>query len=183
MAVKKKTILKKKEPIKKKVGRPKKVIPKKIVTKKKPQANSKWQDWYLEIIKNMLCAGRTIQDICVALGVSKQTYHHWKNEYFADEILDSMEQWQETADKKVESALFRRATGYIIIKEENIKIKGKLELVKKAVEIPGDVQAQRYWLNNRKRKDWSEKNEKDNSGGENRKKTFGFKFDDEAEPF
>lgn len=180
----KKTNSKVKKKVTKKVTKKKivkkKAPAKKSITKRTPGNNSKWHDHYLEIIKNLFEAGRTINDICVTFNISKQTYFNWKKEFFTDEFIDSIADWKENADRKVEQALFRKATGFIVVKEKSVKVGRKYEKVKEVVNVEGDVQAQRYWLNNRKKKDWSEKNEATKEPPK-RKMSFGFKFDEEAE--
>jgi len=54
-----------KKTTKKKVTK-KKTVKKKKITKKKPQPHSKWHDHYLEIIKNLLKAGKTIPEVCLS---------------------------------------------------------------------------------------------------------------------
>ena len=167
---------------KKKTNKKSKKKSSKKVTKKTPQPHSKWMDCYLEIIKNLFQEGRTIPEVCVAFGISESTYHNWRNNFFTDEVLESIKDWKDEADGKVELSLYRKAKGYIKLTDETIKDGRKYIKVKKAVIIEGDVQAQKYWLNNRKKKDWSEKNESDDSGNNNRDRSFGFNFKDEAEP-
>lgn len=154
---------------------------KKKATKKTPQPHSKWREEYLQIIKNLFKAGRTIPDICICFGISESTYHNWRTLFFTDEVLESIGDWKAEADEKVELALFRKASGYIKIKNKVVKEGRKWVDVKEAVHVEGDVRAQQYWLNNRKKKDWSDNNEKDFED-ENRNRSFGFTFDEEVEP-
>lgn len=176
----------KKKVAKKKVAKKKataKSSAKSKITKKKPQSHAKWHDHYLDIIENLLKDGRTVLDICCAFNVSKQTFYNWKKEFFSKHVLDSIKEWTEEADREIENSLYRRAKGYNKVVETQVRIRaGNYESVKKLVEVPGDVNAQRYWLNNRKRKEWSEKNEKDHSGGNDRERSYGFTFNDDEDP-
>ncbi len=128
----------------------------------------------------MFLAGRTILDVCVVLGISEKTFYNWKDNYFTEEILQSIGDWKKSADDKVESALYRRATGTVTVEDKAFMTKGgTIKTVKLVKELPADVNAARYWLNNRKSKDWKEKIETKVEHDRADQK-FSFNLEDEA---
>lgn len=121
--------------------------------------NQKYHDdwaWSLAI------KGATDKDIAEAFGLSERTINRWKNEYESFKI--AMEAGKEAADAKVERSLYERAIGYEEVEEKEsvmeIDKDGnrkplKVKTVKKRI-LP-DTMAVMYWLNNRQRKNWSQR--------------------------
>lgn len=121
--------------------------------------NSKYHDdwaWSL-VIK-----GATDKEIAEAFGLSERTINRWKNEY--ETFKTAMEAGKEAADAKVERSLYERAIGYEEVEEKEsvmeIDKDGnrkplKVRTVKKRI-LP-DTMAGMYWLNNRQRKNWSQR--------------------------
>ena len=72
--------------------------------------------------------------------------------------MTALKKGKEIADYEVENALFKRAIGYTV-KEEIVEIMPngdeKIKTIKK--HIPGDVTAQIFWLKNRQRSKWRDK--------------------------
>lgn len=78
------------------------------------------------------------------MGVSKNTFYRWKKE--SQEFRDLLKESKDTADREVENALFKSATGFVGPDEKY---------------YPPNTTAQIFWLKNRKRDDWRDKRETD----------------------
>ena len=100
--------------------------------------------------------GLTDEQIAKNAGVSVSTLNNWKNRYV--EILESLKRGKEIVDRQVENALLKRALGY-----EYEEVKEKFEgniLTERTVtkkEVVPDVTAQIFWLKNRKREAWADR--------------------------
>lgn len=103
--------------------------------------------------------GLTNRQIANNMGINERTLYGWLNRY--KELSDSLRAGKELADKEIENSLYKRALGYEVQEEkiyiEEIKgvIKKRKEITKK--HIPGNVTAQIFWLKNRDRKSWRNK--------------------------
>lgn len=101
--------------------------------------------------------GYTLQMIAEQLGVVKSTVSKWMNEH-AD-FSDAITRARRPADSRVIESLHRRANGYEYFEQHPIKMKNadgseRIELVEVRKHMAPDVNAQRYWANNRFRDQW-----------------------------
>lgn len=121
----------------------------------------------LTLIISMLKDNCTDKEIAEKLGISLSTWRRKKSQNskikaVVDEIVDERNQ-------KVEESLFKCCTGYHYYEEVLTKVKEEVEgengtvLVKEDVKISKvkkyakpDVNAQKYWLNNRKKGSWKD---------------------------
>lgn len=78
------------------------------------------------------------------MGVSKNTFYRWKNE--SQEFRNLLKESKDTADREVENALFKSATGFMGPDEKY---------------YPPNTTAQIFWLKNRKHEEWRDKRETD----------------------
>lgn len=78
------------------------------------------------------------------MGIGKSTFYKWKNENV--EFAELLKESKETADREVENALFKSATGFIGPDDKY---------------YPPNTTAQIFWLKNRKQDDWRDKREQD----------------------
>lgn len=136
----------------------------------------------LTLIISMLKDNFTDKEIAEKLGISLSTWRRKKSQNpkikaVVDEIVDERNQ-------KVEEALFKCCTGYHYYEDVVTKVKEDIltddgtVLVKEDVKISkvkkfarADVNAQKYWLNNRKKASWKD----DPNKAENDKKALKLK--------
>jgi hypothetical protein len=127
-----------------------------------------------------LCLLRAIdKEIAEFFGVVEATLYNWKNEH--PDFADAIRRGKEQADMEVSSRLFARAVGQKVKKQQAIKIRedffddtGKkiksaerIEIVDLEEELPADVKAQIYWLNNRRNKNaepWKDRQDHELTG-------------------
>ena len=100
--------------------------------------------------------GLTDEQIAGNAGINPATLYVWKQKY--PEISETLKRGKEVVDRQVENALLKRALGY-----EYEEVKEKFEgnvMTERTVtkkEVVPDVTAQIFWLKNRKREAWSER--------------------------
>ena len=100
--------------------------------------------------------GLTDEQIAQNIGISRDTLYAWKKKY--PDISDTLKRGKEVVDRQVENALLKRALGY-----EYEEVKEKYEgnvMTERTVtkkEVVPDVTAQIFWLKNRKREAWADR--------------------------
>lgn len=113
----------------------------------------------LELIKNWSRNTFTKSEIADRMGVNLNTLLKWQKQYV--EINKAMNVTREIVDFQVENAVLKAALGY---KTKEIKVTvGKkvvngemVEMLKETTvkEVPPNIKAAMFWLNNRKFDDW-----------------------------
>lgn len=123
-------------------------------------AKGKYADWItpegLLKIEGWARDGLTDEQIAKNMGISRSTLNVWKTKYL--DISDALKKGKEVIDRQVENALLKRALGY-----EYQEVKEKFEgdvMTERTVtkkEVVPDVTAQIFWLKNRKRETWTDR--------------------------
>lgn len=112
---------------------------------------TKFKKEYCKIVKDLALLGKTDRQIAAEFRISEATLNVWKKQF--PEFLEAMRSKKDKADVKVIGSLFKRAVGYKY-KETTIE-GGKIKIVTK--EVPGDVTAQTFWLRNRQKENWRDR--------------------------
>lgn len=107
-----------------------------------------------EVLEYMISNGATDAQIAVFYGVSRMSLHRWKTEN--REFFKLFKDNKKIANDNVKQALYDRAVGYDFVETKLFVDKGTIIREEVIKHIPGDVSAQRYWLNNREPDEWKE---------------------------
>lgn len=100
--------------------------------------------------------GLTDEQIATNIGITAKTLYDWKKKY--SNICEALKRGKDVVDREVENALLKRALGY-----EYEEVKEKIEdgeITERTVtkkEVVPDVTAQIFWLKNRKRETWADR--------------------------
>lgn len=114
-------------------------------------------------IESMASLGMTDNQIASILGVDERTIANWKK----DEVfISSLKKGKEIADSKVIESLYRRATGYTHRAVKIFLPAGSREPVYAEYEehYPPDPVSMIFWLKNRQKEHWKDRQEIDHSG-------------------
>ena len=108
--------------------------------------------------------GATDEEMAEAFGISVRTFHRWKKSY--PSLKESIDAGKEIADAKVKRSLYQRAIGYDAKDVEQIitpdKSTGRQHIERTRVttkHIAPDTMAIMYWLNNRSKGEFSQRQE------------------------
>lgn len=113
---------------------------------------------YRQALK-LAAEGLTEAKICNILEVCEKTITNWKNQN--PEFLRALTEAKDYPDESVKKSLYRRASGYTRKVE---KLTGRGEVVIINEEVLPDVTAAKFWLMNRKKEEWREKQEVEVTG-------------------
>lgn len=116
---------------------------------------SKFNDKIADKIIKLAEEGKTEEQISEIIGVHVNTLRNWKGKH--PEFLWAIREAKLTADELVEASLFSRAVGYSHPEVKVFCQDGQIieHVVQK--HYPPEVQAQQFWLKNRRPDEWREK--------------------------
>jgi hypothetical protein len=108
--------------------------------------------------------GATDQEIADFFEVDTRTVYRWKHEHA--EFCQALKTGKEVADERVERSLYQRAIGY---EQDEVKIFMPANAAAPVyapfrAKIAPDVTAAIFWLKNRRKDQWREKQEVEHSG-------------------
>lgn len=129
----------------------------------------KWKDENYQLVISYALLGATNEEIAGFLHVDPETFQRWIKEN--PRLVKCLQEGREAADARVARSLHSRAVGYTYNKKVPVRTKTKLydesgkvvgeqevtEYIDEEVILPPDVQAGKFWLGRRRRKDWEEK--------------------------
>jgi transcriptional regulator with XRE-family HTH domain len=122
-------------------------------------APSKFDQDMVEITTQMVAAGKTLDHIAKAVGVSKRTLERWlqSNKDFRRAVIEG----RSLADELVEMSLYEMANGYTVEEEKVFMHEGKMVKAKIERKLPPDFRSISLWLRNRQPSKWRDKTETD----------------------
>lgn len=124
--------------------------------KRKGGRRSDYHPEYCEEARKLcMLFGATDAQLAEYFEVSEVTINAWKRAH--PEFLKSVKAGKVVADANVAHSLYQRAIGITIEEQKEVIGKdGKTVVLKTIRQLPGDVQAQRFFLKNRQPSKWRE---------------------------
>jgi glycosylphosphatidylinositol transamidase (GPIT) subunit GPI8 len=115
-----------------------------------------YRDEYVEQAEKLSLLGATDIQIADFFGVSESTLNLWKHTH--QKFSESLKVGKTEADRNVVRSLYRKAVGYEF---DSVKIfcnkDGEITQVPYREVVPPSDTACIFWLKNRQRKDWQDK--------------------------
>lgn len=120
---------------------------------------------YVEQAYKLCLLGATDAEMADFFGVTEQTINNWKNEH--KEFFESITRGKLFADANIADRLYQRAMGYEHEEDKIFQFQGAPVIVPTKKIYPPDTEAAKFWLKNRQKDKWRDKNETDlTSNGE-----------------
>jgi transposase-like protein len=116
-------------------------------------AKGKYQKWLtpesLTLLQGWARDGLTDEQIAHNMGISPSTLYAWRTAH--PEISEALKKGKDVADYEVESALFKRATGF---QYDEVTLEGGIETKRVTKMVAPDTGAAAMWLKNRRPDKW-----------------------------
>lgn len=106
--------------------------------------------------------GATDKELAALFEVSEQTINNWKKKY--KEFSLALKRGKAEADARVADRLYQRAMGYSHPEEKVFQHNGEPVIIPTTKHYPPDVTAAIFWLKNRQRDKWRDKQDVEVSG-------------------
>lgn len=123
---------------------------------------SAYKPEYAEQALKYALLGATDIQMAIHFGVSNSTFEGWKVKH--PELMAALKEGKEEANANVAKSLYRQAMGYTIEEEEIKVIDGVVVRVPVTRFIPPNNAATIFFLKNRDRQNWRDKQEVEHSG-------------------
>lgn len=128
---------------------------------------STYKPEYAEQARKLCLLGATDKDLADFFGCNEATINNWKTRH--PDFLESIKKGKDIADGEVADRLYRRAMGYSHEDEDIRTISigdGMSEIIKTPTvkHYPPDTAAAIFWLKNRQKGKWRDKQEVEQSG-------------------
>ena len=114
-----------------------------------------YKEEYNELAYKFCLLGCTDERLAKLLEVAVSTINKWKLEH--PRFSESIKRGKDIADAEVASSLYKRATGYSHKEVKVFNNQGKIVTHDVVKQYPPDTTAIAYWLNNRQRGDWAQR--------------------------
>lgn len=101
--------------------------------------------------------GATDKEMADFFEIDEATFNRWKKKH--PQFCTSIKKGKDSADSEVAEKLFKRATGYSHPDVDIKVIDGKITTTKLTKHYPPDTTAGIFWLKNRKKAQWRDKQE------------------------
>ncbi|HGN1707957.1 TPA: helix-turn-helix domain-containing protein [Providencia rettgeri] len=126
--------------------------------------SSTYRPEYAEQARKLCLLGATDKELADFFNVSEKTINNWKNEEI--EFLQSIKKGKQMADADVAERLFNRACGYVAPDLDIRVIENQIVKTEFQKHYPPDTTAAIFWLKNRQKDKWRDKQEVDHQSSD-----------------
>ena len=131
---------------------------------------SSYKDEYAEQARKLCMLGATDEDLAEFFEVSYRTIYRWQISH--DEFCQALKAGKEHADERVERSLYHKAVGYTYDSVKIFQHQGQVIEAPYKEHIPPDTTAAIFWLKNRRKADWRDKQEHGFTGADGKDLCF-----------
>lgn len=118
---------------------------------------SAYKSDYVEQARKLCELGAIDVDLADFFEVTIGTIWQWQRRH--PEFLSAIKVGKENADDRVERSLYHKANGYTFESEKVFQFQGKIVRAQTREHIPPDTTAAVFWLKNRRKNDWRDRQE------------------------
>ena len=130
-------------------------------------------------IETLYSLGLTDEKVGLVLDVSVETIRTWKMK--DKNFLAALTKGKEEADNRVVRALYERACGFELIEDDIRVVDKSVEVTPILKKYPPDTNAIKFWLTNRQKQEWRDKQDIEVGGKDGGPVTLSVVFE-EAKP-
>lgn len=123
---------------------------------------SKYKEDFAKQAFKLCLLGATDTDLAKFFEVDEATINRWKLKY--EEFCEALKDGKQEADARVAESLFRRALGYKHPEDKIFNNNGEPLVVQTIKHYPPDTTAAIFWLKNRQKDSWRDKQEVEHGG-------------------
>lgn len=123
---------------------------------------SSFKPEFIELARKHCQLGATDREVADLLGVDEATIYRWQHKH--PEFCEALKVGKEVADTRVEKSLYRRAIGYTHDAVKILQNNGVPVIVPYQEHYPPDPTSMIFWLKNRKRDEWRDKQDHEHTG-------------------
>lgn len=123
---------------------------------------SSYRPEYAEQAQKLCRFGATDADLADFFGVTEQTVNNWKDAH--PEFFESLNAGKDVADERVVQSLYQRALGYSHSAVKIFANGGDVIEAPYTEHYPPDTTACIFWLKNRRKDQWRDKQDVEHSG-------------------
>lgn len=125
---------------------------------------SKYQPEVVEQAYKLCLLGATDKEMADFFGVAESTFNLWKKEH--KEFSESLKRGKMIADANVANRLYQRALGYSHPEDKIFNDNGTPLIVPTTKHYPPDPTSAIFWLKNRRKEQWRDKQEHEHTGAD-----------------
>jgi hypothetical protein len=122
-----------------------------------------YQDAFAKQAKKLCELGATDFELAEFFSVSVRTIYRWVAT--KPEFCHALKAGKDVSDGRVEMSLYHRAVGYTFSSEKVFQFQGKIVRAPTTEHVPPDTTAGIFWLKNRRKEKWRDRQEVEHSGG------------------
>ena len=123
---------------------------------------SKYKPEFAKQAAKLCKLGATDADLADFFDVTTRTISNWVVEH--NEFFQAIKENKAAADERVERSLFQKAVGYEFDAVKIFQFNGEPVMVPYREKVAPDTTACIFWLKNRKKADWRDKQEHEHTG-------------------
>lgn len=123
---------------------------------------SAYREEFAEQARKLCLLGATDKELAEFFEVSEATINNWKLVHY--EFLESIKRGKQIADGEVADRLYQRAMGYEHPEDDIRAVEGRIVITPTIKHYPPDTTAAIFWLKNRQKAQWRDKQEIEQTG-------------------
>lgn len=112
---------------------------------------------YVKIAAKLYELGATDYEVAQAFEVSEGTIRNWQAKHI--EFSTAAKNGKTLNDDRVERSLYHKAVGYTFTSEKVFQFQGQIVRAQTVEHVPPDTTAAIFWLKNRRKEDWRDRQE------------------------